>query len=40
MALIADLIADVLYGRRRPESVREDVVSLRKSFPQLQYCFA
>ena len=40
MAHIAELMADVLYGRRRPEHVREDVMALRRSFPQLQYCFA
>jgi glycine hydroxymethyltransferase len=40
MALIAELIADVLCDRRSAEHVREDVVSLRRSFPKLQYCFA
>jgi glycine hydroxymethyltransferase len=40
MALIAELMADVLFGRRSAEHVREDVISLRRSFPELQYCFA
>ena len=40
MALIAALMADVLFGRRSAEHVREDVVSLRRTFPKLQYCFA
>lgn len=40
MALIAELIAEVLFARRSAERVREDVVSLRRSFPRLHYCFA
>lgn len=40
MALVAGLIADILLDRRSAEQVREEVVSLRSSFPHLQYCFA
>ena len=40
MALIAELITDLLFSRRSEEHVREDVMSLRRSFPRLQYCFA
>lgn len=40
MSLIAELISDVLFARRSADHVREDVVSLRRSFPQLRYCFA
>jgi glycine hydroxymethyltransferase len=40
MALVAQLMTDVLFERRSAEHVREDVISLRRSFPQLQYCFA
>ena len=40
MALVAGLIADILLDRRSAEQVREEVVSLRNSFPHLQYCFA
>lgn len=40
MALIAELMVDVLSGRRGVEHVREDVILLRRGFPQLQYCFA
>ena len=39
-ALVAGLIADILLDRRSAEQVREEVVSLRNSFPHLQYCFA
>ena len=40
MMLIAELMAEMLFDRRSAEHVREDVVSLRRSFPRLQYCFA
>ncbi len=40
MAQIADLIADVLHGRRDPAPVQRDVVALRRAFPTLHYCFA
>jgi glycine hydroxymethyltransferase len=39
MRFIAGLIADILFKRRNAELVREDVISLRQSFPKLQYCF-
>lgn len=39
MARIADLIADLLHGRRAAAEVQRDAVDLRRSFPTLQYCF-
>jgi glycine hydroxymethyltransferase len=39
METIADLMADVLYGRRSSEAVRADAVTLRRAFPELHYCF-
>jgi glycine hydroxymethyltransferase len=39
MAVIADLIADVVHGRREAEAVRRDAVALRRSFPTLRYCW-
>jgi glycine hydroxymethyltransferase len=39
MARIADLIADLLHGRRSPEAVRQEAIALRRAFPELQYCF-
>jgi glycine hydroxymethyltransferase len=39
MARIAELIADVLHGRRAPGLVQADVIALRRSFPTLHYCF-
>jgi glycine hydroxymethyltransferase len=39
MARIADLIADVVHGRRGMAEVRRDAIELRKSFLKLQFCF-
>ena len=39
MARIADLIVDVLDERRAAETVQQDVIALRRSFPALRYCF-
>jgi glycine hydroxymethyltransferase len=39
MEQIADLIADLLHGRRGTEAVRRDAVGLRRSFPRLHYCY-
>jgi len=39
MEAIADLMVDVITGRRSPESVRPQVIELRRAFPRLQYCF-
>jgi glycine/serine hydroxymethyltransferase len=39
MARIADLIAELLHGRRSPEAVRQEAIALRRAFPELQYCF-
>ena len=39
MTVIAKLMTDMLFERRTPEAVRDDAVSLRHSFPELQYCF-
>lgn len=40
MARIADLIADILHGRRDPAPVQHDIIALRRAFPTLRYCFA
>lgn len=39
METIADLMADVLYGRRATDAIRADAVALRRAFPDLHYCF-
>jgi glycine hydroxymethyltransferase len=39
MAVIADLIVDVLRDRRPLDAVTTDVIGLRRSFPTLGYCF-
>lgn len=39
MARIAELIADMLFGRRSAEEVRGEVLSLRRGHPRLHYCF-
>jgi glycine hydroxymethyltransferase len=39
MERIADLIADVLSGRRAPDAVKRDATALRRAFPTLRYCF-
>lgn len=40
MVRIADLIADLLHGRRSAAAVRQEAIALRHAFPDLQYCFA
>lgn len=40
MARIADLIADVVHGRRAAAAVRQDAIDLRRAFPTLQFCFS
>lgn len=39
MEAIADLMTDVLIGRRAPQAVRSDAVALRRAFSRLHYCF-
>ncbi|MFM1651537.1 serine hydroxymethyltransferase [Brevibacillus sp. B_LB10_24] len=39
MKLIAEWTADAVFGRRSKEEIKRDVVTLRKSFQQVHYCF-
>ena len=39
MDVIAKLIADVILDRRSVESVREDVISLKREFSKVKYTF-
>ena len=39
MEEVAKLIADVIFGRREVEKVREDVVQLKKEFSRVKYTF-
>ncbi len=39
MAAVADLMADVIEGRRDPHDVRPEVVEIRKGFRTVRYCF-
>ena len=38
MEVVAELLSDVLLGRRKPSEVREDVIRLRKRFSTIHYC--
>ena len=39
MERIAELIVDVIRGKRPLEDIRRDVEKLRREFPKVQYCF-
>jgi glycine hydroxymethyltransferase len=39
MDRIGEWIADILTGRRTPDTVRPDVIALRREFPTLHYCY-
>jgi glycine hydroxymethyltransferase len=36
---LCDLMLDVIKGKRKPAQVKEDVLSLKKEFNQVKYCF-
>lgn len=36
---LCDLMLDVIKGNRKPAQVKEDVLSLKKEFNQVKYCF-
>jgi glycine hydroxymethyltransferase len=36
---IAEFIKRVVIGEERPEKVKEDVVTFRKDFQKVEYCF-
>ena len=36
---LCDLMLDVIKGKRKPALVKEDVLSLKKEFNQVKYCF-
>ncbi|MDQ3693028.1 MAG: aminotransferase class I/II-fold pyridoxal phosphate-dependent enzyme [Chloroflexota bacterium] len=39
MARIADLMVDVVQERRSASAIKQDAIDLRRSFPELRYCF-